>query len=129
MAESGAEAIEMVKLRHARRGDYNLLLIDWRMPEMDGVETTRQIRSIVGHDTPIIILTSYSWDEMADEAKSAVWIPLCPSRCLPAASWMNSGRLSRKKMRRRDEARRSEGPARPAGRRCGRSMPEIMSWC
>jgi CheY-like chemotaxis protein len=41
------------------------------MPEMDGVETTRQIRSIVGNDTPIIILTSYNWDEVADEAKKA----------------------------------------------------------
>ena len=41
------------------------------MPEMDGVETTRQIRSIVGNETPIIILTSFNWDEIADEAKTA----------------------------------------------------------
>ena len=66
VAESGAEGLEMVKLHHARRADYNLLLIDWKMPEMDGVETTRQIRDAVGRDTPIIILTSYNWDEVAD---------------------------------------------------------------
>ena len=71
VAESGARALEMVQLHHARRGDYDLLLIDWKMPEMDGVETTRQIRSIVGHDTPIIILTSYNWDDVADEATQA----------------------------------------------------------
>ncbi len=41
------------------------------MPEMDGVETTRQIRSIVGHNTPIIILTSYSWEEIEEEAREA----------------------------------------------------------
>ena len=41
------------------------------MPEMDGIETTRQIRSIVGNNTPIIILTSFNWDEIAEEAKSA----------------------------------------------------------
>ena len=41
------------------------------MPEMDGVETTRQIRAIVGHDTPIIILTSYSWEDIEEEARRA----------------------------------------------------------
>ena len=41
------------------------------MPEMDGVETTRRIRSIVGKDTPIIILTSYNWDDVAEEARKA----------------------------------------------------------
>lgn len=71
VAESGEQGLEMVKLRHARREGYDLLLIDWKMPGMDGVETTRQIRSVVGYDTPIIILTSYNWDEVADEARSA----------------------------------------------------------
>ena len=70
-AVSGAEALEKVKLRHARRDDYDLLLVDWKMPEMDGVEATRRIRSVVGHDLPIIILTSYNWDEIAEEAKHA----------------------------------------------------------
>ena len=70
-AQSGAEGIEMVKIRHGRRADYDLLLVDWKMPELDGVETTRRIRAIVGNDTPIIILTSYNWDEVAEEARSA----------------------------------------------------------
>ena len=70
-ALSGTEGIEMVKLRYARREPYNLILVDWRMPDMDGVETTKQIRSAVGTETPIIILTSYSWEDIADEAKAA----------------------------------------------------------
>ena len=71
MALSGRDALGMVKMRHARREDYNLILVDWKMPEMDGLETTRQIRAVVGHDTPIIILTSYSWDDIEDEARAA----------------------------------------------------------
>ena len=70
-ALSGAEGVKMVKLRHARREPYNLILVDWKMPEIDGVETTRQIRSIVGHDAAIIILTSYNWYEIVEEAKKA----------------------------------------------------------
>ena len=70
-ASSGQEGVEKVSLRHARRDDYDLILVDWRMPEMDGVETSRQIRSVVGQDTPIIILTSFNWDEVAEEAKEA----------------------------------------------------------
>ena len=71
VAESGQEGVDKVSLRHARRDNYDLILIDWRMPEMDGVETTRKIRSVVGHDTPIIILTSFNWDDIAEEAKAA----------------------------------------------------------
>ena len=70
-AESGWEGIDKVRIRHGRREDYDLILIDWRMPEMDGVETTRRIRSIVGDETPIIILTSFNWDDIADEARAA----------------------------------------------------------
>ena len=70
-ALSGREGIDKVSLHHGRREDYDLILVDWKMPELDGIETTRQIRSIVGSDTPIIILTSFSWDEIADEAKAA----------------------------------------------------------
>ena len=70
-AESGWEGIDKVRIRHGRREDYDLILVDWRMPEMDGVETARQIRSVVGSNTPIIILTSFNWDEIADEAKLA----------------------------------------------------------
>ena len=68
---TGRDAVEMVRMRHARREDYNLIIVDWKMPEMDGIETTRQIRSIVGEHTPIIILTSYNWEDIEDEAREA----------------------------------------------------------
>ena len=70
-AMSGPEAIEKVKLKHARRNPYNLILVDWKMPGMDGVETTRQIREIVGEESAIIILTAYRWDDVLEEALKA----------------------------------------------------------
>ena len=70
-AGSGSEAIEKVTLRHARREPYNLILVDWQMPEMDGIETTRRIREIVGDESAIIILTAYRWDDVFDEAMEA----------------------------------------------------------
>ncbi len=68
---SGEEAVELVRIHHTRREDFNLILVDWKMPGMDGVETTRQIRSIVGNNTPIIVLTSYSWEDIEEEAREA----------------------------------------------------------
>ena len=70
-AGSGQEGLKMVELRKARQNPYNLLLIDWKMPGMDGIETTRKIRSMVGNHIPVIILTSYSWDDIAAEAMDA----------------------------------------------------------
>ena len=68
---SGEEAIEVVRLRHARREPFNLILVDWKMPGLDGVETTRQIRSIIGNESAIIILTAYKWDDIQEEAVKA----------------------------------------------------------
>ncbi len=71
IALSGAEAVELVRVRHARRGAFNLILIDWKMPQMDGLETTRQIRSIIGYDSAIVILTSFHWDDVLEDAADA----------------------------------------------------------
>ena len=65
------EALEKVKLCHIRQQDYNLILVDWKMPERDGIEVTRDIRDIVGDSSAIIILTAYSWDDVIDEALDA----------------------------------------------------------
>ena len=67
-ASSGAEAVEMARLRHARMEPYSLILLDWKMPEMDGVETALQIRSVIGDESAIIILTAYKWDDVLEEA-------------------------------------------------------------
>lgn len=67
----GAKAVEET-IRAQKRGvDYDLILLDWKMPGMDGVETARQIREKVGEDLPILVLTSYDWSEIEAEAKQA----------------------------------------------------------
>ena len=81
---SGKDAVEMVKLRHARRNPYNLIIVDWQMPEMNGVEVTRQIRSIIGNETPIIIFTAYNLEDIMNDVISAgvdsfIAKPLFPS--------------------------------------------------
>ena len=50
---------------------YDLILIDWKMPEMDGLETARRIRAIVGPEVTIIIMTAYDWTAIEHEAKLA----------------------------------------------------------
>ncbi len=67
-ASSGKEALDMLEVAHAKHEPYNLVLLDWKMPEMDGVEAARQIRKLYSNDTTVIILTSYNWDEIIDEA-------------------------------------------------------------
>lgn len=68
---SGKEAIELVRVRQARHNSYDLILVDLKMPDMDGVETTREIRKIVGHDSAIVIITAYRWDDVLEEAINA----------------------------------------------------------
>ena len=65
---SGEEALHMLELRHTKHSPYNLVLLDWKMPEMDGLEVARQIRKRYDNETTVIILTSFNWDEIMDEA-------------------------------------------------------------
>lgn len=71
ICESGAEAFDMIELHHARRQEYNLILVDLKMPEQDGIEVTREIRKLLGGEAAIIILTAYSWTDVEDEAVDA----------------------------------------------------------
>ena len=114
IAQSGAEAIDMVELRHARRAPYNLILVDWQMPEMDGVETTRRIRAIVGDESAIIILTAYRWDDVLEEAVQAGVDSFIP-KPLFAATVLEEFKEALK--RKRQAAQRQNSKAELAGRR------------
>lgn len=70
-ANNGKTAIKMVSERHRNTADYMAVLLDWKMPDMDGVETARKIREEVDSKVPIIILTAYDWSEIEAEAKAA----------------------------------------------------------
>ena len=62
-AKSGEEALKKVEVLHAKQDPYNLILLDWKMPEMDGVEVAREIRKRYNNETTIIFLTAHNWDE------------------------------------------------------------------
>ena len=73
-AESGWEGVDKVRIRHGRREDYTLILIDWRMPEMDGLEATKAIRSMARADAktvPIVALTANAFDEDVQRSMQA----------------------------------------------------------
>ena len=64
----GQTAMNMLEVQHAKHEPYNLVLLDWKMPEMDGVELAREIRKRYDKETTVIILTSFNWDEIMEEA-------------------------------------------------------------
>ena len=64
----GKTALKMLEVQHAKHEPYNLVLLDWKMPEMDGVEVARKIREQYDKETTVIILTSFNWDEILEEA-------------------------------------------------------------
>lgn len=69
--DSGRKAVDRVQLLYHEGKYFDMILIDWKMPGMDGIETARRIRSIVGPDVTIIIMTAYDWISIEHEAKMA----------------------------------------------------------
>lgn len=70
-ALDGKTAIEMIKLKSARRESYDILLVDLKMPVQNGIEVTRQVRKVIGDESTIIILTAHHWDDVIEEALAA----------------------------------------------------------
>ena len=68
---SGREAVERVSRRHEQKEDYYACILDWKMPDMDGISTARAIRAAVGKEVPIIILSAYDWSDIEREARAA----------------------------------------------------------
>lgn len=73
---SGREAILRAKQAYELNDSFCAYIIDWRLPDMNGIEVTRQIRRM-GDDTPIIILTAYDWTDIEAEAKAAGVTAFC----------------------------------------------------
>ena len=73
---SGKEAVLRARQSMELGDAFHAYIIDWRLPDMNGIEVTRQIRSL-GDDTPIIILTAYDWSDIEAEAKAAGVTAFC----------------------------------------------------
>ncbi|MDE6760703.1 MAG: response regulator [Lachnospiraceae bacterium] len=74
---SGKEAVLRVKLAEDQNDEYAAYIIDWLMPDMNGIEVVRRIRGIIGEDRPIIILTAYDWSDIEEEARKAGVTAFC----------------------------------------------------
>ena len=66
-ATSGAEAVGKVTAEH----DYRVVILDWKMPDMDGLEVARRIRAEVGDDVPILLISAYDWSDMEEITEKA----------------------------------------------------------
>ncbi len=70
-ATDGRTAVDLVEKRHQEVRDYEIVLLDWRMPGMDGLQTAKEIRKILGDETPILIISAYDWSDIEKEAAEA----------------------------------------------------------
>lgn len=67
----GEKGVSLAEQAWEQKNPYHVILLDWKMPGMDGLETARQIRSVVSEHIPILFLTAYDWDELKEEASQA----------------------------------------------------------
>jgi len=70
-AMDGETAVRMAAQHHKEHKDYHVILLDWKLPNMDGIETARELRRQLGDDVPILLMSAYDWSEIEDEAKDA----------------------------------------------------------
>ena len=74
---SGKEAVIRTKYAVEQGDEFSVYIIDWLIPDMNGIEIVRQIRKVIGNRCPIIILTAYDWADIEDEARAAGVTAFC----------------------------------------------------
>ena len=70
-AGNGLEALGMIEHRHLSGRDYDVIIVDWKMPEIDGVETVSRIRSEIDTSIPILLISAYDWSDIEEKAREA----------------------------------------------------------
>ena len=70
-ALSGEKAIELVIQHHKKRDDYQIILLDWKLPGMNGIQAAKEIRRNLGDEVPILLISAYDWSEFEAEAREA----------------------------------------------------------
>ncbi|MBO5448587.1 MAG: response regulator [Ruminococcus sp.] len=67
----GEDAVKMASRHHKENNDYHVILLDWKLPDMDGIQTARELRRQLGDDVPILLMSAYDWSEIEEEARAA----------------------------------------------------------
>ena len=70
-ARSGSEAIGMIEHGHLSGQDYKVVIVDWKMPDTDGIDTIKKIRAMTGIKIPYLLISAYDWSDIEDKAKEA----------------------------------------------------------
>ncbi len=70
-AVDGETAVAMAKKCHEEQNGFEIVLLDWKMPGMDGLHTAREMRKHLGENVPILIISAYDWSEIEEEAEEA----------------------------------------------------------
>ena len=70
-ARSGSEAIGMIEHGHLSGRDYKVVIVDWKMPDTDGIDTIKKIRAMTGIKIPYLLISAYDWSDIEDKAKEA----------------------------------------------------------
>ena len=81
---SGKEAVIRTKYAVEQGDRFSVFIIDWLIPDMNGIEVVRRIRKLIGDDCPIIILTAYDWADIEDEARTAGVTAFCEKPLFPS---------------------------------------------
>lgn len=81
---SGKEAIFRTQFAIDHADSYKVFIIDWLMPDMNGIEIVKRIRKIIGNETPIIIMTAYDWSDIEEEARAAGVTDFCAKPIFPS---------------------------------------------
>ena len=71
-AHGGLEALGMIKHREETGKNYDIVILDLKMPDLDGIETIKRIRSEVKSNIPILLISAYSWSDVEEQAKEAI---------------------------------------------------------
>ncbi len=67
----GKSAVRVVTQHHLIHSDYHIILLDWKLPDMDGIETARELRRQLGDAVPILLISAYDWSDIEEEARAA----------------------------------------------------------
>ncbi len=67
----GKTALKMIEQHHKHQDDYHIILLDWKLPDIDGIETAKRIRQITDGEVPIVLISAYDWSEIETQAREA----------------------------------------------------------